>query len=300
MPNWPRRKKELMRKVAIVFFVFFILGWSAFMAWHFWPRDFSFWPKIAELPSMPDDLAVYQKEKEVVAPPPLRQEGPAKSSFLTEQGVIDETNKHRALEGLPPLKLNSQLDQAAQNKAEDIFSKQYFEHIAPDGLGPAGLVENAGYEFIVVGENLALGNFIADQELVQDWMNSPGHRENILNVRFLEIGVAVKQGVFEGQKTWIAVQEFGLPLSVCFKPVSALRTEIESKESQLEARRLQLDTLKQQLDTASKKRGSDYQQQVEQYNQLVNQYNQQAAALRLTVDAYNQQAGDFNQCLTTH
>src|SRR6185369_15716694 len=117
--------------------------------------------------------------------------------------------------GLPALKENALLDKAAKKKLDDMFAQQYFEHINPQGKGPSDLAKSVGYDYIAIGENLALGNFKNDAELVQAWMDSPGHRANILNKQYTEIGVAVGQGTYEGKKTWLAVQEFGRPTSSC-------------------------------------------------------------------------------------
>jgi len=120
---------------------------------------------------------------------------------------------------------------------DDIFEKQYFAHISPEGLGPSDLAEKSGYEYIMIAENLALGNFKDDNTLVNAWMDSPGHRANILNNRYTEIGVAVGKGFFSesnennkeeiATEVWIAVQEFGLPLSSCPKPEESLLNTIE-------------------------------------------------------------------------
>ena len=70
-----------------------------------------------------------------------------------------------------------------------------------------------------------MGNFKNDQDLVSAWLNSPGHRANILNTRFTEIGTAVLKGFYEGREVWMAVQEFGLPLSSCPNPDSKVKIE---------------------------------------------------------------------------
>ena len=65
-----------------------------------------------------------------------------------------------------------------------------FEHTSPSGVDPGKLVQSYGYDYIVAGENLILGNFSSEKEVVQDWMNSPGHRANILNGSYKRTGVA--------------------------------------------------------------------------------------------------------------
>jgi len=111
-----------------------------------------------------------------------------KNIKLTVKGVIDNTNKQRALNGdLPVLKENFKLNFSAEKKLQDMFVKQYFEHNSPEGIGVGDLGLQAGYEYIIIGENLALGNFKDDASLVDAWMASPGHRANILNKKYTEI-----------------------------------------------------------------------------------------------------------------
>ena len=136
---------------------------------------------------------------------------------LTREGVINATNGERQanLGAGFSLAENSQLDIAAANKVKDMFSGQYFEHLSPAGKDVSYFVGQAGYEYIIIGENLALGDYESDADLVKAWMDSPGHRENILKPGYKEIGVAVGFGIYKGRKTWLAVQEFGTPKSAC-------------------------------------------------------------------------------------
>ncbi|MDP3997281.1 MAG: CAP domain-containing protein, partial [bacterium] len=159
------------------------------------------------------DILSADFQKEILAPPPLRLPFSENAGQLTSAGILRATNLHRGENNVAALTANTVLDKAAQAKLADMFAKQYFEHVSPDGAGPGDVVENAGYQFIRVGENLALGNFADDTELVQAWMDSPGHRANILYSGFSQIGIATTRGTYEGQQVWIAVQEFGLPLS---------------------------------------------------------------------------------------
>ena len=167
-------------------------------------------PALAQIPVVQDI------KQDISTPPPLISKLINPGTHLTDAGVIEWTNTNRAQNGqLPALKENTLLDQAAELKLQDMFKQQYFEHVNPQGVGPGDLAKKVGYNFIAEGENLALGNFGNDQSLVTAWMNSPGHRANILNVHYTEIGVAVGQGSYQGQTTWLAVQEFGRPASSC-------------------------------------------------------------------------------------
>ena len=163
-----------------------------------------------------------------MTPPPIRVEREASGAELTIVGTIAKTNDERRTRGLPELAANAKLAAAARVKADDLFARQYFEHVSPTGAGPADLAREAGYEYIEIGENLALGNFSDDADLVRAWMESPGHRANILNKEYEEIGVAVGKGTFEGETTWMAVQVFGRPLPDCPKPDAVLKAQIDS------------------------------------------------------------------------
>ena len=231
-------------------------------------------------------------------PPPLRIEQQAPESFLTKSGVIKSTNAQRTAQNLPPLIENSKLDAAALAKAQDMIKNQYFTHASPSGAGPSDLAKNAGYQFLAIGENLAMGDFADDEALVQAWMNSPGHRANILNSRYTEIGVATVRGVFEDQTTWMAVQEFGLPLSACPQPDSKIKIAIDSYNSQLEQWSQALQTQKSQIENPQGLSREEYIGKVNAYNDLVSQYNAFVAQIKALINQYNKQVEIFNVCVS--
>ena len=248
-----------------------------------------------------NNSTISEIKKEISTSGPLR--GPLDSSSqsnLTISGVIKWTNVSRQQNGdLPPLSENIKLNQAAQAKVKDMFAKQYFEHISPSGKGPADLAENVHYEYIAVGENLALGNFKDDKALVEAWMNSPGHRANILNSKYLEIGVAVGKGTYEGKTTWLAVQEFGKPLSSCPSVDSTLKLQIESYKSETESLNIQIKEKKQELDSQdpkTKQEVEEYNRQVAEYNALIKIYNNKIDILKGLISSYNNQVNAFNLC----
>ena len=241
-------------------------------------------------------------KQEVNTSGPLRgQTGQAASAWLTRAGTIDQTNLQRVQNNLPALKENRLLDQAAQKKLQDMFAGQYFEHISPQGIGPAELAKAVNYEYVAIGENLALGNYKNDKDLVNAWMNSPGHRANILNTKYQEIGVAVGKGVFEGQETWLAVQEFGKPASACPSVDSALKDRIQSLRDEVAAMEQQVNAMKAELsnpgDIKDKQAADAYNQKVAEYNALVNSYNNKVDQLKALTAQYNDQVNAYNACL---
>jgi uncharacterized protein YkwD len=235
--------------------------------------------------------------KEILSPPPLQIFRPEANVVLVASKVVSETNLQRAENGdLPALTVNAKLNAAAMAKAKDMFAKQYFEHVSPSGVGPGQLAQNYGYDYIVEGENLILGNFTSEKEVVQDWMNSPGHRANILNNRYTEIGVAVLKGTYKGSSVWIGVQEFGLPMASCNQPNDFLKSQIDANQKTLNDTSAQLDQLRSELNNTNP-RSDGYRQLVDQYNQLANSYNSLAETTKTLVSQYNSQVSDFNLCV---
>jgi uncharacterized protein YkwD len=245
-------------------------------------------------------------KREVIAPKPLigGSGKPATPPSTTESnrgitrvGIVNWTNINRVKESLQPLLQNSYLDISAEKKAKDILAKQYFAHTAPDGKGAGDLVAETGYSYILVGENLALGGFGSNQEIVDAWMASPGHRENILNKRFWEIGVGVAQGLYEGHEVWVAVQHFGLPLSACPQPNQDLLTEIESRRNRVNTLSKKADADRAEIEAMEPKGTSEYNAKVAAYNNLVHEVNGLIDELRGLIDTYNGEVRTTNQCM---
>lgn len=135
---------------------------------------------------------------------------PAFSSAINEANIISLTNQSRESFKMPDLVENQTLDLAAQTKANDMLAKGYFSHNSPDGRVPWDFITAAGYNYLMAGENLAV-NFIQAEDVETAWMNSPGHRANILNKNFEDIGVGISQGQFQGHEAIFVVQMFGTP-----------------------------------------------------------------------------------------
>ncbi|MEW2218392.1 sigma-70 family RNA polymerase sigma factor [Streptomyces sp. NPDC006990] len=117
------------------------------------------------------------------APPPA---DPAGGSYA--QQVTSLVNAERAKKGCGPVSSNATLDKAALGHSRDMDARDYFSHQSPDGKGPGDRITAAGYRWSTVGENIARGQRTPAQ-VMEGWMNSPGHRANILNCSYKEIGV---------------------------------------------------------------------------------------------------------------
>ena len=145
---------------------------------------------------------------------------------ISPEEVIRLTNEKRAEDGLAPLSLNSVLSQAAQAKGNDMLNKDYWAHVAPDGTEPWSFFANAGYKYRYAGENLAR-DFSNSASIVEAWMASPTHRDNILSPKYKEIGMAVVEGDLNGVDTTIIVQFFGTQLSDSSEVVPVAASELK-------------------------------------------------------------------------
>lgn len=138
----------------------------------------------------------------------LLQSGNLAAIYTSE--IIGLTNNDRGSYALRPLTQNSLLALAAELKAKDMASKGYFAHISPDGRSPWTFISQSGYKFVYAGENLAM-DFTDSIDVERAWMNSPGHRANILGANYTEIGVATSRGMYQGREVTYVVQMFGSP-----------------------------------------------------------------------------------------
>lgn len=128
-----------------------------------------------------------------------------------EQEIFNGTNQQRAqsLGSGSALSRSSILDKVAAARVADMFENQYFDHNSPNGSNASALARQYGYRYSTLGENIAYGSFSNGGQIMNGWMNSSGHRENILARDYNEIGIAASQGNFNGRNVWIAVQVFG-------------------------------------------------------------------------------------------
>lgn len=147
------------------------------------------------------------------------------SSPITREEIMKLSNKERVEAGFASLSLNRKLTEAALSKGKNILSTQAFEHNV-GGKKFSAWVREAGYEYSYVGENLAI-DFVTAEGVIKAWLNSEEHKRNLLNPNYQEIGVAVLEGDFEGQKTILVVQIFGSQLE------SLVPLEILKRDEQL-------------------------------------------------------------------
>ena len=110
-----------------------------------------------------------------------------------ETEVFNLVNQERQKAGLQPLKMSDKLISLAEMKAQDMAQKNYFSHTSPTYGSPFDMLQRYGVSYRSAGENIAAGQTTA-QSVMTDWMNSSGHRANILNSSFTEIGVGYYAG----------------------------------------------------------------------------------------------------------
>jgi len=239
-------------------------------------------------------------KKSFLSPGGLVAQRESPKAQLTKSGVYILTNAERTKAGLQTLAQDVGLETIAYRRAKDMFAKQYFEHVSPAGDSASVEADTIGYEYIVIGENIALGNFENDSALVAAWMASPGHRANILNTRFTKIGVAVEKGVYNGKSTWIAVQIFARPLSLCQKVNESLKTNAQTKIDLLATLHSNATALQDELHSQSPKTQAEvdaYNTLVADYNALADRINSLNLEVKTDIDAYNVDVRRYNMCI---
>lgn len=146
------------------------------------------------------------------------------ATHITTEELIQDTNNERIKKGLSPLTYNPALEKAAYDKAKNMFQYNYWAHYSPDGSTPWDFIRSEGYEYEYAGENLAK-DFLFSHNVVDAWMASPTHRDNVLRDRYTEVGFAVVDGTLQGAPTTLVVQMFGAPLMTHNKSQSKVLAE---------------------------------------------------------------------------
>lgn len=155
-------------------------------------------PQPAPVPKEEQTSQPAPTQQQPTVPSSTEQPAPAaKEVSAYEQKVVELTNQERAKQGLPALKLDTELSKVARAKSQDMQSKGYFSHTSPTYGSPFDMMKQFGISYRAAGENIAMGQR-TPEEVVKAWMNSEGHRANILNGSFTHIGV----GYVESGNYW--------------------------------------------------------------------------------------------------
>ncbi|MFE0583130.1 CAP domain-containing protein [Streptomyces sp. NPDC058892] len=142
-------------------------------------------PKAAPQPAKPP----VTKKPQAPQPP---KTSPAPTASGSVAAVLALVNQERAAAGCPAVTLNAQLTKAAQDHSADMAAHSNMSHTGSDGSNPGTRITRAGYNWSTYGENVAYG-YSTPEKVMEGWMNSQGHRENILNCSFKEIGIGLAQ-----------------------------------------------------------------------------------------------------------
>lgn len=124
--------------------------------------------------------------------------GLANAADITTETVLATMNLRRAAAGLGPLRIDSRIARAADDRMRDMEEQAYWAHISPEGRAPFEWLKPRGYAYSYAGENLASG-FETAEILVESWMESKGHRDNIVSPLFVDCGVSILEGSTVGR-----------------------------------------------------------------------------------------------------
>lgn len=141
--------------------------------------------------------------------------------ILAEQSraLLALTNDERTEKGFLPLVVQSKLTHSAGAKANDMAQRQYFSHISPAGNTLDYFLHQAGYDYTVAGENLAMG-FSDVRKLVDAWIASPAHYANMVDPAYKEVGVGLESGLYRGTPTVYVVEHYGARVPAVLAAVS--------------------------------------------------------------------------------
>ena len=126
------------------------------------------------------------------------------------KAMLARVNQERATLGLAPVRESAALDRAAQAHADDMVRRSYFGHQSPDGATVVNRAAKAGYSSASLGENIAQGEKTVDEVMIW-WMASAGHREQIVNAGYTDLGVGLAYAEKNGSFSVVWVQAFGSP-----------------------------------------------------------------------------------------
>lgn len=246
---------------------------------------------------------------------------PVSRDVLNKEAVIELTNKERANYGLPPLEENHLLNMIAASRAQDMLEKQYFAHVSPIGEQASDIARTVGYAYKIIAENIGSGDYSTNQKIVDGWMQSPGHRNNILSTEVREIGVAVARGKMHGRNTFVTVQIFGLPSppvrqKVCVAPsekhlheIEVIKAEIESLQSRIVRLKNELEAEQESIERDRKyiyndaekgrnlnERINVFNEKSRWYNRLVGEAKAKAVVAESMINEYNYVLQAYHEC----
>lgn len=224
---------------------------------------------------------------------------PVPGEDLTVRGIVGWTNVERNQNGgLAPLEGDAGLDAVAEARALDMVERQYFAHVSDEGNSAESVAQEKGYGYVVIGENIALGNFRDDEDLVSQWMGSPSHRANILKTTYTHMGAAAVRAQFEGSEQWIAVQIFATPLSAC--PGTDLETAARIAEDKKTIAGMEEEAERKSDEVRNLPPSAERDERIAEYNDLVRRIRDLQGETNGLIDAYNASVERRNACLRSY
>lgn len=220
---------------------------------------------------------------------------------LTIANIFYYTNQERIKYGLEPLVLNSKLNNSATEKINEMVQNNYFAHSSPEYPDKdfSYLIKKQNYEFLSVSENLALGSFLSEKEVVTAWMESYEHRSNILNPNWKELGVSVYQ-THTGD--YYAVQHFAIPKEICTEVSLRTKNLIVELETQATLLQEEIKSTEDKIKKEGEVLGIDQrtgQELIEQYNAIVDDYNKTIEEYSNLIIEYNKKVDNYKKCLAS-
>ena len=238
---------------------------------------------------------------------------------LSKEVIISLTNRIRLANGVSELAESTLLNRVALARVRDIFEKQYLDHVSPTGESYSDVAQRVGYPYKFLSENIESGFFLTNQKVIDGWMQSPGHRRNLLSGDMEEIGVAVQSGVLHGEKTWIAVQIFGKKSPVqdeastprvmtrCQVPDESIKEKIATAKSEVESADNLLSSLSYEIEIekiqmgrmreVSREKATSHNARVRRYNDLLFETNVRKKNLLMLLNRYNEEVKRYNTCV---
>jgi uncharacterized protein YkwD len=250
---------------------------------------------------------------------------------LSPDRIFVLTNRVRASHGLPELAENPVLKAIAEERITDMLEHDYFDHVSPTGKQVSDTAQQLGYRYRFIAENIAHGFFLTNQKVLDGWMQSPGHRRNILSPEPTEMGTAIRKGRIKGSETYLGVQIFGrqspeipgagqrddIRKNRCIPPSQSLLDRIEREKTGAS----ELDGIIEKLDeeltdekgeiegfsrfpARSKAESAEQSAFIAAHNQKVKKRNDMPGVVRARrsvlqkmIDEYNERVKEYNQCL---
>ena len=216
----------------------------------------------------------------------------------SDMDILDEINKERVKSGAGPLVFSIDLERSARQKTEDMITHTYFSH-ERDGRVFENFIEDEHYEYIVIGENLARGEFKSVPKLVRAWLSSPAHKKNIVDPRFQETGIALIPGTYNGTTVLYVTQHFGTQKSVCLNISSKHSSELSILQQTLKERGDEVISIKQTLSDIGEA-GTERTKLLNLYQKKVSDLNAIQKTLFQKIEGEDTLIQAYNECIHSY